>query len=263
MRHTIVALLLSLAVFACPLLAGDMEKDTRLSRIAYSTLQADPELADLNLGVRVEQGGVAVLWGLVPSKQHSLRAEKAMEGIRGLTAIKNQCELIPQEDTFLREVSAALKGNSRSAPPVSNDPKAGKAPPPPAPPTTLPEEETERPSTAVSFAPPPPAVDGQRPNLTALKPANDFQTTGSKPPPVAPGTRLLSPEGVSVGIDHQAIARIRSSDRRYARLTLELRDGRIMIGGQSADPATAWELADKIGPFAGKRNIVVGRITPP
>ena len=66
MRRTISVFLFGLLAVSGSVAAAERPKDTQLSRTAYSVLQADEELADLNLGVRVEQGGMAVIWGTVP-----------------------------------------------------------------------------------------------------------------------------------------------------------------------------------------------------
>ena len=49
----------------------------------------------------------------------------------------------------------------------------------------------------------------------------------------------------------------RRGDPRFARLTFDLRDGRVVISGTAADPTVAWELARKIAPLVGDRDVVV------
>ncbi|WP_020475043.1 BON domain-containing protein [Zavarzinella formosa] len=247
MCRTISVFMLGLFGISGTISAAERPKDTSLSRAAYTALQADEELADLNLGVRVEQGGVAVIWGPVPSKQLMMKAEKAIEGIRGVTAIVNQCELTSPTDTFVKEVEAALKGK----PAEPERPSAPVVLAPPPSPMSVPE-----------MSAPPPVAAPDRQTVSVMKPKADFITTGNSPAPAEPVARLLEPEALpSTDADHRAIERLRTSDRRYADLRMELRDGRIVITGQAADPATAWELARRIAPFAGSRDIVVGRVT--
>ena len=78
---------------------------------------------------------------------------------------------------------------------------------------------------------------------------------GSERP--APATRLLEPEVDSTSIDYAAVERLRRSDSRYARLDLDVRDGRIVIACTDGNPDAAWELAGKITPHVGGREILV------
>jgi hypothetical protein len=74
-----------------------------------------------------------------------------------------------------------------------------------------------------------------------------------------PVARLLDPVAVARPADYTAIQKLRRSDPRYARLTFDLRDGRVVIRGSADDPAAAWELATKVAPLVGDRAVVVGR----
>ncbi len=238
MRRTVSALLW-VVWWAASAAADEAPQDAALSRTAYSLLQADEELAEANLGVRVDRKGVAYLWGPAPSRAIVAKAEKALEGMPGVTAIVNQCEITPATDTFLKEVSDALKGGK--SPPALPHPAAMTLPAPP-PPVFLPPAEREA--------------------VTVLKPPVELIPTGNGPAPAEPTARLLNPEAMPArDPDYRAIARLRSSDRRYADLRLELRDGRIVVSGQAADAATAWDLARRLAPLAGSRDIVVGRVT--
>src|SRR5262249_25276969 len=75
-----------------------------------------------------------------------------------------------------------------------------------------------------------------------------------------PTARLLDPLPVPGTVDYAAIDRVRRADPRFARLTFDLRDGRVVIAGSAADPRAAWELARQIAPLVGNRDVVVGRI---
>jgi hypothetical protein len=74
-----------------------------------------------------------------------------------------------------------------------------------------------------------------------------------------PVARLLDPMPVSGPVDYAGIERVRRTDPRFARLTFDLRDGRVVIGGSSGDPTSAWELARRVAPLVGDRDIVIGR----
>ena len=75
-----------------------------------------------------------------------------------------------------------------------------------------------------------------------------------------PAARLLDPVAVRGPVDYAGIERVRRSDPRFARLTFDLRDGRVVIAGQSVDPAAAWDLARRVAPLVGERDVVVGRV---
>jgi len=72
-----------------------------------------------------------------------------------------------------------------------------------------------------------------------------------------PTARLLDPQPVDGPINYAAIDRVRRSDRRYSRLTFDLRDGRVVIAGTASDPRAAWDLAREIAPLIGNRDVVV------
>jgi hypothetical protein len=91
---------------------------------------------------------------------------------------------------------------------------------------------------------PPPGTPDDRPTTIEKKPDE-------------PIVRLLDPRPVDGPIDYAAIERIRRSDPRFARLTFDLRDGRVAIGGSAADSRAAWELARQIAPMVGNRDVVV------
>jgi len=239
MRPVASFLFLLLTWAPVPLKAEEAPRDPALSRSAYSLLQADEELAELNLGVRVDRNGVAYLWGPVPSRPLAAKAETALRNMPGVTGVVNQCEVTPPADTFLKEVSAALKGAPSPVPAL--------------------------PPTSSALAPPPPPVSPplvERQPVIVHKPAADFITTAKGPAPAEPTARLLEPEALpATAPDYRAIERLRASDRRYAGLSLELRDGRIVVSGRAADAAAAWDLARRLAPLAGSRDIVIGRIS--
>jgi BON domain len=74
-----------------------------------------------------------------------------------------------------------------------------------------------------------------------------------------PTARLLDPVPVNGPVDYSSIERVRRSNPRFARLTFDLRDGRVVIAGTGADPTAAWDLAHEIAPLVGNRDVVVGR----
>jgi hypothetical protein len=72
-----------------------------------------------------------------------------------------------------------------------------------------------------------------------------------------PAAKLLDPLPAAGPVDYPGIERVRRSDPRFGRLTFDLRDGRVVIGGASTDPRAAWDLAREIAPLVGNRDVVV------
>ncbi len=72
-------------------------QDVLLTIRVRKALLADPQLADLNIGVKV-RGRVATLWGPVPSDYHAERAIALLRKIPDLAAVQNHLEIRPEED---------------------------------------------------------------------------------------------------------------------------------------------------------------------
>lgn len=227
MFYRIAALLL---VGTSVLFAADRE-EARLSREAYRLLQADDELADLNLGVRVEEQGVLIIWGPVPTKAMALKAEKTLQSLRGVRGIKNQCEVAVATDAFVKDVQDVLQGKKPTSRPISELP-----PDPPQSPLSDPLQ------------------------TTVLKPVPEAAPVANRAT-AEPVARLLAPQALPADtVDHHAIASLRQSQLAYQQLQLELRDGAIVIRS-GKEPAVAWEFARKISPYAGNRRVIVENVT--
>src|SRR5262245_22029303 len=61
---------------------------------ARRTLAEDPALAPLNLGIEV-RGGVAILWGPVPSVDLAFRAEARLRALIEVIDVHNNLEITP------------------------------------------------------------------------------------------------------------------------------------------------------------------------
>jgi BON domain len=210
-------------------------EDPQLNRAAYSALQGDEELADLNIGARVLRDGTAVLWGTATPAEVA-KAEALLKTLKGVTKVVNTCDAAGVPDPLVARVEARVR-TAPTAEPVK-----------PTPPQT----------EAVKADPPAPAAPPQ----AAGAPVSRHTTTVEKPQLVRaqgqePAARLLDPAAVRAPVDYAAVDRVRRSDPKFARLTFDLRDGRVVIGGPAGDPAAAWELARKVAPLVGDRDVVV------
>jgi len=239
-NHFALATATALGIF-CSASAADpapaTPEDPQLNRMAYSAIQRDQELADLNIGVRVMRGGSAALWGTA-TKAEAAKAEALLKKLPGITSVVNTCDAAEAPDPLAARVEAAVKA---AAPPADAKPEAAK-------------------TEVVKAEPPPPAI-------SAGAPVSRHTTTVEKPrvaqsPSREPATRLLDPIAATPPVDYAAVERVRRGDSRFARLTFDLRDGRVVISGSAADPAIAWELARKVAPLVGDRDVVVGKVKP-
>jgi hypothetical protein len=196
--------------------------DAKLGRMAYAALQADEDLAELNLGVRALQGGTIVLWGPSPSAELTKKAEAILKKLPGVVTVKIECDRDAIIDPLVQKVEADVR----------------KAPP-----------EEAKSQSPVPITPPPVPAVVTRQVTTVEKPNANGRT---KPP----ATTLLEPSETST----EAIERIRNSDQRFAKLIVEERQGRIVISGTVLDPTDAWTFAKKITPYVGDKNIVVSSV---
>lgn len=206
----------------------DAPEDAELNRLAYSALQRDEELSDLNLGVRVFRGGMAILWGTAHASDVA-KAEALLKKLPGITSVKNTCESTGAADPIVRRVEDAVK----SAPIPAASAKADVV------------------------ASTPLATPLGRNTRTVEKPKLNAVSRRE------PATRLLDPLPASPPVDYVAIDRVRRSDPRFTRLTLDMRDGRVIIGGGADSPSAAWDFARKLAPLVGDRDIAIGTISRP
>jgi len=86
----------SLAQSLDPSSFRDLSQTVQARRLLYD----DPQLGSLNLGVRVTNR-IAVLWGPVPSRELSLRAEERLRTMFELIEVRNQMTVVRSEETGL------------------------------------------------------------------------------------------------------------------------------------------------------------------
>src|SRR5688572_18785826 len=106
-------------------------EDPKLSRAAYSALQGDETLSDLNIGVRVLSGGTAVLWGTVAPADVA-RAEALLKTLQGITKVVSTCDTVGAADPLVARVEAQVRTDEKSEPGKPRPPKSEtvKAEPP-------------------------------------------------------------------------------------------------------------------------------------
>jgi hypothetical protein len=203
--------------------APPADEDAALNRAAYAALLKADDLADLNIGVRVFKDGTALLWGSARPAD-AARAEGVLRSVPGIARVVNTCDPVPATDPVVEKARAAFPTPAPAKPDAPKLPELPVIVPPPA----APGAPVSRPTTAEKRAEEPAAV-------------------------------LLDPVAAGGPVDYAGIDRVRRSDPRFARLTFDLRDGRVVIAGTSTDPKAAWDLARQIAPLVGSRDVVIGR----
>jgi hypothetical protein len=228
-----------------------------LARSALSALDAEPELKGVNLVVSVVDG-VAVIGGPVPSSAVGKRAEQIVRRIDGMKDVRNTCFVSSGPDPLLKAVA------EKAAPGIPARPVTGELPgvltnqlPPPVSPfppnTTVVAAESN--STVVARKPPLP-VAGAANFLGA--PVGPEIGVPARPyaPTSTPGTLTSVPAG---GILTTADA-IRKTEARFARLTVELQGGVVVVGGSAPSASDAWDFAQKLRATPGVTRVAVGAV---
>jgi hypothetical protein len=122
---------------AARLVADDTEHDIRQTSRARQALLRDPQLAPLNLGVRV-RNRVAILWGPVPSAELGFKAERALRSLFELADVYNELEVSgvpgpPAEHAPLPAAPTFLPNQLPPALPARAPTRPAQAAPTPAP----------------------------------------------------------------------------------------------------------------------------------
>ncbi|MFY7951584.1 MAG: hypothetical protein ACOVT5_03670, partial [Armatimonadaceae bacterium] len=83
-------------------------------------------------------------------------------------------------------------------------------------------------------------------------PATRLPTEPVLEPPTATPVRASAPR--------EADGDVWRRDPRYARLTVDVRGGTAVIGGQAKAHSAAWELAEQVRTWPAVERVVVGRV---
>jgi hypothetical protein len=84
------------------------------------------------------------------------------------------------------------------------------------------------------------------------------------PPALPPPTRPAAPTTVVAARPPAdvltAATAVKSTSKKFATLTVELRDGTLVIGGSAARAADAWEFAQALRRVPGVARVAVGQV---
>jgi hypothetical protein len=244
--------------------------DVILARSALTALDAEAELRGVNIVVSVVDR-VAVIGGPVATARQARRAEEIIRAVPGIEGVKNTCFVTPVPDPLLKAVTDRL-GTSLPERPVMTDLPGvltGTLPPTsPFPPSSGTREGNRVVAgpgngTVVALRPPLPLGAG----LDLLGPpvsgAPKSTPSSAVPPTTAPGvlTGTIPLESVAPADDLlTAAAALRKTEPRFTGLTVDLRDGVLVIGGSAPRAADAWDFAAKLRTLPGATRVAVGSI---
>jgi hypothetical protein len=189
---------------------------------ARAALSSDPELASLNLGVKVRKG-VATLWGPIPSEELIRRAIRTLEKVRGIYEVRSELFVVAPQPGLVVLPMPDPPARSESASP---DRRAGRL-----------DELTGR------------TAKPARTPVTLLAPiaADEPVAARGAPPGQIPG----SPSVESV---RQAVQRLQQSDLRFQAIQADVRNGRVLVRGGTVrgEYVTAFALAVSKVPGVGQ-----------
>jgi hypothetical protein len=237
-----------------PASAASGLSDVVLARSALAALDAEADLKGVNLVVSVVNG-VAVIGGPVPNAGVAKRAERVVRQIEGVKEVRNTCFVSTGPDPLLKAV--AEKASSQLPPrPVMGDLPGILGNPSPQPVSPFPASTVaaaDSNSTVVARKPAMP-VPGTANILGA--PVGPVDTSA---PPTMPTTAPGQLTGSASGILSVASA-VKKTEARFAGLTVEIRDGGLVVGGSAPQASDAWDFAKRLQQLPGVSRVVVGSV---
>ncbi|MDB5312833.1 MAG: hypothetical protein JWO38_7035 [Gemmataceae bacterium] len=244
--------------------------DVVLARTVLMAFDADPLLRDVNLVVSVVDG-VAVVGGPVPTVEAAKRAGELVRTVREIKEVRNKCFVQAGPDPLLmamaeRRPPPPPRAVPMGLPAVVTSPKPGAV-----------DEPVSDPGES-SFA----AVEPAERAVVARRPANPGDNVllppvglsgGSSsgapvvapilPPAVLTSVPPLPTPAMIPGRPADALVAAevaRKSDRRFTGLTVEMRDGMLVIAGTAARSSDAWDLAQELRRIPGVARVAVGQV---
>jgi hypothetical protein len=247
--------------------------DAIVSRSVLVAIDADPELRGVNLVVSVVDG-VAVIGGPVPSQAIAKRLEDVVRKVPEIKEVRNGCFVASGPDPLMRAVAERL-GSPANRSAMPELPGVLTAPKPPVWASPAPAG-FQNPNT-VALASPGNTVVVRKPSVlssdgTGVLGAPVGSTGPGTPSPsvvrdpyavpsTAPG-KLTGTGGTTLS---QAVisdiltaaGNVKRVEARFAHLTVELREGFLVIGGTAPRASDAWDLADKLRLIPGVERVVI------
>jgi len=237
-----------------PASAASGISDVVLARSALAALDAESDLKGVNLVVSVVNG-VAVIGGPVPSAAVSKRAELVVRQVEGVKEVRNTCFVSTGPDPLLKAV--AEKASSPLPPrPVMGDLPGilGNQSPWPVSPFPASTVATAGSNATVVARKPALPVPGTANILGApVGPADVFAQPTV--PTTAPGQLTGSASGIL-----SAANAVKKMEARFAGLTVEIRDGVLVVDGSAPQVSDAWDFAKRLQQLPGASRVAVGNV---
>jgi hypothetical protein len=243
--------------------------DVVLAQAALTAIDADPELKKVNVLVSVVDR-VAVIGGPVASARQSQRVEQLVRAVPGIVDVRNTCFVSLGPDPLLHSVAEKL-GSSLpprptfvELPGVLTPELTLSLPNSPTAPTTPDASNTvaAAPTTVIALKPSgESAVLGApvRPGETTTGSVSAFSPVTSTAPGVLTGTAPPMPAKPANVLT--TANDMKKTDSRFAKLTVELRDGMLVVGGAAPQASDAWDFAKKLRLLPGVSRVVVGAVS--
>lgn len=239
--------------------------DAAAARSVLTAIDADPELRGVNLVVSVVDG-VAVIGGPVPSAAVAKHAEEVVRKIPEIKDVRNGCYVAVGPDPLLKAVADRLGSSPLPRPSTTELPGVLTGPQQPAwgPP---PSAGFQNPNLVASAQPANTVVARKPDGLGVLgapvKPAGPGSVAGAggrdsfTVPSIAPGMLTGMPSQNSVNDILTSASNVKKVEARFAKLTVEMRDGTLVIGGSAPRASDAWDLGEKLRQIPGVSRVVI------
>jgi BON domain-containing protein len=226
------------------------EENCQLALFARDKLLADEVLAPLNLGVTV-RGGVATLWGTVPSPALAHRAQERIRGVAGLAQIRNDLRISNLDE----ETAEFIKGPAGGREFVKKT-----------------NEEPKIIGSASSSANAYPSSLARRREMTPLvSRSEDFKqaTAKSNPPLVMPS--IAVPVGPTVSVSSfepaphwtptspvaSSLERLRRNSERFQGIHYDIQGGVVHVWAASARGGDVFTFAQLAARIPGVQRVMV------
>lgn len=200
-------------------------RDLEATIRAREALGKDPELAPLNLGVKVRRGE-ATLWGSIPSEGLIRRATQRLENVRGVYKVHSELVVVappsgpivlplPESPTRTQSASPGRAASQLNVPP---------------------DHTTEVPGAHVTL---------RRP-VAAADPSPSFETSP------ASNSKPLPSESLE-----KAVERLRQTDLRFVSIKTEIRGSTVLVHGAKVRGEYVTKFAQEISRLPGVERVEV------
>jgi osmotically-inducible protein OsmY len=262
LRSLAAGILVSFLAFSAPAAdpasAPPAISDVVLARSALSALDGDPQLRDVSLLVSVVNR-VALVGGPVSSPEQSKRAEAIVRQVPGIVDVKNRCYVQAAPDPLLRAMSDRYPSSPRRVlaselPGMVASPKTGVV-----------EEYSPAPgeNNLAAVAPTETSVVARRPmnpGASVLLPPISLPNSKTS---TAPATTTDPAPAVLTSRPADALASAetaRKANPRFARLSVSLANGTLVVTGAAARASDAWALAQELRRIPGVTRVAIGDV---